>query len=131
MLDQATSPQKSHKLLGLRGKRILVVEDDPVVAIAYRYQLRAVGAEAVAYGSTVAAALKCMVDHPIDAAIVDYRLRDGPSGLLMQWLSKHQIPFIVVSGWPEQLPLSSSRIPILEKPVAADDLCAALVAVLY
>ena len=53
-----------------------MVEDDPVVAIAYRYQLRAVGAEAVAYGSSVTAALKCMADHQIDAAIVDYRLRD-------------------------------------------------------
>lgn len=131
MPDQATYPQDAHKYLRLRDKRILVVEDDPVVAIAYRYQLRAVGAEAVAYGSSVTAALKCMADHQIDAAIVDYRLRDGPSGLLMQWLARHHIPFIVVSGWPEQLPLSSSRIPILEKPVSVDDLCAALVSVLY
>ena len=41
----------------LRAKRILVVEDDPVIAVDYHFQLQSIGAQAAAYEPTVQAAL--------------------------------------------------------------------------
>ena len=82
----------------LCGKRILVVEDDAVIAVDYYFQPREVGAEPQAYEATNKAALTFLSTHDIDAAIVDYRLRDGTCEQVLQSLESRQIPFVVVSG---------------------------------
>jgi CheY-like chemotaxis protein len=98
MLDHAPCPRKNDKYPNLRGKRILVVEDDAVVAVDYYFQLREVGAEPQAYEATNKAALDYLATHDIDAAIVDYRLRDGTCEQVLQSLESRDIPFVVVSG---------------------------------
>ena len=101
----------------LWGKRILVVEDDIVIAVDYYFQLRDVGAEALAYASTNKAALDYLATHDIDAAIVDYRLRDGTCEQVLQSLEGRDIPFVVVSGCTfEMRSLDSPHV--LSKPVA-------------
>src|SRR6476646_868138 len=77
MLDHASSSRASDKYPTLRGKRILVVEDDALIAVDYHFQLREVRAQPQAYEPTGKAALDYLATHDIDAAIVDYRLRDG------------------------------------------------------
>ena len=76
--------------------------------------------------STNAAALSFLESHPIDAAILDYRLSDGTSKPLMEWLREHQTPFVIISGWVEMLPNEAGAAPILEKPLLHDELCQAL-----
>ncbi len=110
----------------LIGKRILVVDDEAVACIDYAYQLRELGAKAEGIVSSNAAALTFLETHPIDAAILDYRLRDGTSTPLMEWLRDHQIPFVIISGWVEMLPCEANAAPILEKPLLHDALCLAL-----
>jgi CheY-like chemotaxis protein len=94
--------------------------------IDYVYQLRELGAKAEGIVSTNAAALTFLETHPIDAAILDYRLRDGTSKPVMEWLRDHQIPFVIISGWVEMLPCEANAAPILEKPLLHDALCQAL-----
>ena len=47
MLDLTPSARASDKYPTLRGKRILVVEDDVLIAVDYHFQLREVGAHGV------------------------------------------------------------------------------------
>jgi CheY-like chemotaxis protein len=124
------SAQKCQKYPNLQGKQILVVEDEAVLAVDYYFQLRAVGATPVAYEPTTKAALNFMAVHEVDAAIVDYRLRDGGCHRLLQLLLARGIPFIVVSGFAEEIGAMVDTERVLCKPVAPADLYRALSSVL-
>ena len=115
----------------LQGKRILVVEDDAVIAVDYYFQLREVGAKPQAYEPTSEAALDYLATHQVDAAIVDYQLRDGTCESVLQLLQSRGIPFIVVSGCTFQMRGEANAAPVLSKPVAPGEVCRALSAVLH
>ena len=112
------------------GKRILVVEDEAVIAVDYYFQLREVGAIPKAYEPTNKAALDYLSEHEIDAAIVDYRLRDGPSDPVLQRLQRLGIPFIVVSGCLHEMHGSVGTSQVLSKPATPDEVWRALSKVL-
>ena len=63
----------------LAGKRVLIAEDEPVIAMDHAEALTQAGAEVVATCSTVRGAVDCIRDRPIDVAVVDYVLADGNS----------------------------------------------------
>jgi CheY-like chemotaxis protein len=100
----------------LQGKRILVVEDVAVTAVDYHFQLREVGAEPGAYEPTNKAALAYLATHQVDAAIVDYQLRDGPCEPVLELLQSRGIPFIVVSGCTFEMHGSVPASQVLSKP---------------
>ena len=110
----------------LRGRRILVVEDDAVIAVDYHFQLKEVGATGFGFKPTIDAALQYLATNDVDAAIVDYQLADGTSELVIDCLKSRGIPFVVVSGciWDMHGSLSASQV--LSKPVMAGGVCHAL-----
>ena len=59
--------------LGLRGVRVLVVEDTPAVADALQYLLEEVGMVVVGPASTPGAAEQLFAEHP-QVALVDMHL---------------------------------------------------------
>jgi CheY-like chemotaxis protein len=131
MLDHASCPRRYDKYPNLRGKRILVVEDDAVIAVDYYFQLRKVGAEPQAYEATNKAALDYLATHDIDAAIVDYCLRDGTCEQVLQSLERRDIPFVVVSGCTFEMQRSLDPPHVLSKPVTPTDIWRALSEVLH
>jgi len=114
----------------LAGRRVLVVEDDPVVAIEYLFQLKDLGA-AREFKPSNREALLYLARNEIDAAIVDYNLRDGSCTPLLGCLSARQIPFIVVSGDTFAMRDVLINASVLAKPVRATDLRRALLEVLH
>jgi DNA-binding response OmpR family regulator len=110
----------------LEGKRILVVEDDVVVAVDYHFQLRQVGAKPAAYEPTTKAALDYLATHQVDAAIVDYELRDGPCDAVLKSLRCCGIPFVVISGYTHRMQEIAGSATCLAKPVAPTELWGAL-----
>jgi CheY-like chemotaxis protein len=129
MLDHiaGTTPRRA-KYANLRGKRILVVEDEAIIAVDYYFQLRAVGAQPQAYTTTIKASLDYLAAHDdVDAAIVNIALRDGPCELVLDLLVARRIPFIVVSGYSDAMPsgLVASGLA-LSKPVWPDEVWCAL-----
>jgi CheY-like chemotaxis protein len=131
MLDHAPSARARDKYPNLRDKRILVVEDDAVIAADYHFQLREVGAEPQVYKPTSDAALDYLATHEIDAAIVDYRLRDGTSELILECLVQRAIPFVIVTGYAFELHASLNSSRVLSKPVAPADIWSALSDILH
>jgi DNA-binding response OmpR family regulator len=131
MLDQVPYPRKNDKYPNLRGKRILVVEDDPVIAVDYYFQLREVGAKPEAYEPSNKAALDYLASHDIDVAIVDYRLRDGTCEPVLELLRSLRIPFVVVSGCTFEMHGSTGTALVLSKPVAPDEVSRALSELLH
>jgi CheY-like chemotaxis protein len=115
----------------LTGKRILVVDDEPVVSVDYRYQLLEVGATPAGFVPSNQAAMSFLETHEVDGVIVDYRLQDGTSEPVVAWLVAHQVPFVMVSGWVEKLKWAGPEVPVLEKPAPPVDLWQALSAILH
>src|SRR5262245_28902959 len=112
----------------LLGKRLLVAEDEPTVAMEYSATLSSAGAQAVTTARTVAQAIDCVRESCVDAAVVDHVLGDCNSTALQTVLEEKHIPFVVVSGYPPVLVRAGTDQRVLHKPVTPDHLCAALVA---
>jgi len=82
----------------LAGKRILIAEDEPLIAVDHRSVLSDAGAEIVGTCSTVAQALLCLDRASVDVAVVDNLLA------FKQPLDKDIFhPFVVVSSYPRAL----------------------------
>ena len=113
----------------LSGMRLLVAEDDAVIAMDYAGMLSSAGAEIVSTARTAREAVAHLQDDAVDAAIVDFLLADGKSSELQAILTEKRIPFVVISGYPSVLVRESSDQQVLHKPVTADNLCAAVLAV--
>ena len=124
------SAQSRENVLTLWGKRILVVEDDPVIAIDYRFQLEGIGA-LQAFAPNNQRALAYLVAHHVDGAIIDYHLPDGACTPVLELLVALRVPFVVISGdtfGVDDVPLEA---PLLAKPITAADVCLALCSVLH
>ena len=131
MLDHTPSTRARDKYPYLGDKRILVVEDDAVIAADYHFLLREVGAEPLAYKSTSRAALDYLATHEIDAVIMDYRLRDGTSEPIIKCLTQRAIPFVIVTGYAFELHASLNSSRVLSKPVTPADIWSALSDILH
>jgi CheY-like chemotaxis protein len=122
---------RNHAFPELEGKRILVIEDDAVVAVDYYFQLRQVGAQAEAYEPSSQAAIEYLSTHQVDAAIVDYELRDGPCDAVLSSLRRCKIPFVVVSGHTHRMEQMADGEMCLAKPVLPAELWRALSRLLH
>jgi DNA-binding response OmpR family regulator len=101
----------------LAGKRILIAEDEPLIAIEHSRVLSEAGAEIVGACATVAQALDCLDHTVVDVAVVDFLLADRNSKPLLAELKQRHIPFVVVSSYPQVLVRTEPGQDILRKPV--------------
>jgi DNA-binding response OmpR family regulator len=81
----------------LEGRSILVVEDQPLIALDITQELEAAGA-AVTTTNTLKHALILVEHDGLCGAILDHALGDGDSSLLCQRLTERGIPFMIYSG---------------------------------
>ena len=101
----------------LAGKRVLIVEDEPLIALDHTAVLSAAGAEIVGTCATVSQALDCLKRSPVDVAVVDFLLADRNSEPLQAALRQRHIPFVVVSSYPRALVRTDEGQDVLRKPV--------------
>ncbi|MFB2552788.1 response regulator [Ensifer soli] len=104
-------------------KRILIIEDEPLVALDLEATLAERGYEISATATSVKEALEAMQDAAIDLALLDGNLRGDPVDGVAGALADRAIPFVFVSGYGrENLPVDFDDIPIIEKPFNPDEL---------
>jgi DNA-binding response OmpR family regulator len=113
----------------LRGRRVLVVEDELLVALDYCQNLENAGAEVLGPFHTAQEAMRCVGDAPIDAAVLDYALADRNSEGLQTALEQREIPFLVITAYPRVLVRRSQDQQVLSKPVSPSELCEGVLAV--
>ena len=109
---------------GMSGRRILVVEDDYLVATWLTGMLRDWGCEVVGPAPTVAEALALASKGGFDGAILDVNLRGEHSGPVAELLESHGVPFFFLTGYgsPALLPEELRDRHKLFKPVKASEL---------
>ncbi len=99
------------------AKRILIVEDEPLVALDIETALQGRGYEIAAVATSVKEAFEALTDSAIDLVLLDGNLRGHPVDDVADALRYRDIPFLFVSGYGrESLPVDFVDIPILQKP---------------
>lgn len=117
MQASANDPQR------LAGKRILVVEDEPLVAMDIAGQLEDAGAHVVGPATNGTAALGLIEEYRFDAALLDANLAGLPVDAIAASLARKGIPFLFVSGYGRQsLPAGYDDAALLAKPFDAGQL---------
>jgi len=97
-------------------QRILIVEDEPLIAMMLEDFLEALGKAHVATCDTVDSALAAIEAERPEAAILDINLCGGEKAWpVADALAAKQIPFILSSGGEDQHPDFGDR-PRLSKP---------------
>lgn len=103
----------------LKGARVLIVEDEFLIADDLARELRRAGAEPVGPVGTVDQAGELVRARQVDAAIVDVNLRGEMASELIHRLAATELPCLIVSGYGQDvLPECVSGVPRLEKPVS-------------
>src|SRR5215510_2495216 len=104
---------------GLRGVRVLLVEDSWQVADALSLLLEKTGMIVSGPVSTVKEAQRLVAAHDPTLAIVDVNLKGEMAYGLMDWLNERGIRVLVISGYAD-LPQSLGQFAvILHKPFTA------------
>lgn len=114
-------------------RRILVVEDEALVAMLVEDALMDAGFAVIGPARTVAQALELLKADPPDAAVLDLNLAGENSLAVAEALAARGIPFLVATGYGAAgLPPHLKHVPVLPKPydpadltVVIDRLCAA------
>jgi CheY-like chemotaxis protein len=113
----------------LQGTRILVIEDEFLIATVIEDVLRQAGAEEVVIAVNMQEAREALTECTLDIAMIDIQLDEGSdSGLSLGRLAMaHDIPFIFLTGYAGVvLPDGFNAVPILTKPYIPRTLIEAL-----
>ncbi len=117
--------------VSLRGRRILVVEDEPVVAMELQQLLVRLGCEVLGPAGTLDEAMALAgrgSGNSIDVGILDVNLHGQTCYPLADLLAKRGVPVVYTSGYGE-LPegrAARDNVVLLRKPVSDRDLETAL-----
>lgn len=100
--------------------KILVVEDEGLVAWNVEEVLRENGATQIYFHSTLEAARKELAAHPdIALVLLDLKLRDGHGGELIDELQARGIAVVITTGYSS---VDRTDVPVLFKPYSAEQL---------
>lgn len=106
----------------LAGRSILVVEDEPLIAMDIVVEFESRGAQVVQTHS-VKEALKLIEADGLSAAILDHGLRDGDSTQLCGRLDERRIPFVTYTGYG-RIEGVCAKGAVVEKPAPPSALVA-------
>src|SRR5688500_11290856 len=125
------SPQDAPPHEALAGRRVLIVEDSPVVAEATDQMLCDMGCVVVGPATTMAPAIEMAGEERLDAALVDLNIRGGKAFPVLRILRDRSIPFLLTSGYADwSMPEDWQDVPRLAKPYTPNQLREALLELL-
>jgi CheY-like chemotaxis protein len=111
----------------LNGLRVLVVEDEMLVAMLLEDMLGDFGCSVVGPAATLREALPLAQTADLDAAVLDVNLGGDPIFPVADALKARGVPFVFASGYGENGLAEAHRgAPVLQKPFRQADLERAL-----
>jgi PAS domain S-box-containing protein len=129
----SAAPPGEPAVIGASDGRVLLVEDDPDVAIATRTMVEELGYEVVAAASSVEA-LEALAAQRFDIVFTDVIMATGTTGIELAATIEHRypgMPVLLTSGYTahNELPSAAGLArPLLHKPFTLSDLSDALLA---
>ena len=130
--DVASGFDGQDKLRRLDGKPILIVEDEPLLAIELSGQLKDAGVSVIGPAGNASDALRLIEQYRFDGALLDANLGGHPVDDIAASLKSKNIPFVFVSGYNrDSLPLSFDEVELLSKPFDVAQLLAAVAKIVF
>ncbi len=111
----------------LAGKRVLIVEDEPLIADQLAYQMTAEGAQVIGPVASVDAAVDLISNTHLDGATLDIKLMGNKTFEIADVLAARDIPFVFLTGYgARDVPARHANVSRVEKPVTPDVVSRAL-----
>ncbi len=109
------------------GRRVLVVEDEPMIRLLLDDMLTDIGYTMAAEAGGLDEAINVAKQGEFDVAILDVNLNGQPITPVVDVLVERGVPFVFVSGYARRgIPEEHIDAPLLQKPFQADGLARAL-----
>jgi len=106
---------------------VLIVEDDPIIALDHEDAILGFGVKTVRTAANVVRALEMIAERAPDFALLDVGLIRETSFAIAEELASRNIPFVFVTGYgTDRVPAAFADRPRLPKPCATQVLEAAL-----
>ena len=107
---------------------VLIVEDDPIIALDFEDTILGLGVKEIRTAGNVARALEMIAERAPDFALLDVSLIREKSFAIAERLAALQIPFVFITGYGAdvRLPAAFAQRPRLPKPCPTDALEAVL-----
>jgi DNA-binding response OmpR family regulator len=115
----------------LSGQKVLLIEDEAIIAFMIEAALLDEGADVIGPAFTVQQALALLQQHTPDIATLDLNLGGELATEVANTLATLGVPFLIASAYADQIHM---RLPeaagVVQKPYSAEGFVAAVVAVL-
>lgn len=107
----------------LTGTKVLIVEDESLIAMFIEDTLSDIGCEAVSIASSLDDAMTKVTEVECDIVMLDVNLAGKDTFALAETLSKKNRPFIFSTGYGNAaIPAHLKHIPVLQKPFREGEL---------
>ena len=111
----------------MQKSRILIVEDEPFIALTLEDMLDDLGFAHAGTVSHVSDAVAMIESEPVDCALLDVNLGSEKIDPVADLLASRGCPFIFTTGYGRSgIPASHAERPVLQKPFRMDDLASIL-----
>jgi CheY-like chemotaxis protein len=110
----------------LSGLRVLVIEDEFLIALDLRSILDDLGCVALGPAATVPEALRLLVTDPPDATLLDLNLGGASSAPVAEALTRGGRPFVIVTAYAVRPGPMLDGVSVVAKPFWAEEIRAAL-----
>lgn len=103
----------------LQGRRLLLVEDDYIIAADFAYRLEECGVEVIGPAGTVEDAMALIdAEGAFDGAMLDINLGEEMVYPVADELAQRGVPFVFATGYSALVvPTAHADVPRVEKPV--------------
>lgn len=110
----------------IAGRRLLVVEDEPLIGLELAAMLEEAGAEVIGPIGSVEEAVALINAERFDAAFLDGNLRGHTVEEVASSLTRAATPFVFVSGYGrESLPSGFAHVKLVAKPFSLEQVVGA------
>jgi len=114
----------------LAGRKVLVVEDEPLVAMTVEDMLTELGCTVVGPAMQLAHGLRLAETAQLDAAVLDINLNGTRSFPVAGVLQARGIPFLFATGYGGGEALEGRQEPMIQKPYQMERLAEMLTALI-
>jgi PAS domain S-box-containing protein len=119
--------QRDERSPTLSGKRILLIEDEPLVSMDIESILSGAGCAVQGPAGNIEEAKRLIEEGEYDAALVDANLEGHPIDEIAELLKRQECPFAFVTGYGrEALPAGFRNAALVAKPYSREQLLATL-----
>lgn len=110
----------------LSGKRVLVVEDEVIVAMQLEDLLLGFGCEVIGPASHLDQAHGLAETDALDAAVLDVNINGRSIRSVAERLAERGVPIVLATGYGQAGCVDLPKGPVLQKPYRSRELASAL-----